>query len=243
MTCSSIIHYVEFAYSAKLASIPSHAREHFHSAIYLVSPSRLHVFTVALLRITCIRDTMLCHWVTGYQRFEWLPRVTEPSNNDNHPSNSTVSHCCIVPLLHCHTAALSHCCIVALSHSPSVTLSHCRAVALSRCPTVALSHCHVALLHCRTVTLSHCRVVPLSRCCTVALSHCSIVALSHCRTVALSHCSTVTLSHCRNVTLSHCRIPQHQNSQQQGCDSFKFQMQVAIITTFFHKTFHLQTAA
>jgi hypothetical protein len=79
-------------YSAKLASIPSHTRENFHSAIYLVSPSRLHVFTVALFRITCIRDATLCHWVTGYRRSEWLPRVTEPSNNDNHSSSSMVSH-------------------------------------------------------------------------------------------------------------------------------------------------------
>jgi len=79
-------------YSAKLASIPSHTREHFRSAIYLVSPSRLYVFTVALLSITCVRDAMLCHWVTGYRRYEWLPRVTEPSNNDNHSSSSTVSH-------------------------------------------------------------------------------------------------------------------------------------------------------
>jgi hypothetical protein len=29
-------------YSAKLASIPSHTREHFHSAIYLVSHSSFH---------------------------------------------------------------------------------------------------------------------------------------------------------------------------------------------------------
>jgi hypothetical protein len=40
-----------------------------------------------------------------------------------------------------------------------------------------------------------------------------------------------------------CCIPQHQNPQQQGCESFKFQMQVAIITTFLHKTVHLQAAA
>jgi len=40
-----------------------------------------------------------------------------------------------------------------------------------------------------------------------------------------------------------CRIPQQQNSQQHGCDSFKFPIQVAIITTFLHKTVHLQTAA
>jgi len=79
-------------YSAKLASIPSHTREHFCSAINLVSPSRLHVFTVALLKITCTWDTTLCHWVTGYWRCELLPRVTEPSNNDNHSSSSTASH-------------------------------------------------------------------------------------------------------------------------------------------------------
>jgi hypothetical protein len=79
-------------YSAKLASIPSHNREHFRSPIYLVPPSRFHVFTVAMLRITCVRDVMLCHWVNGYQRFEWLPRVTEPSNNDNHLSSNMVSH-------------------------------------------------------------------------------------------------------------------------------------------------------
>lgn len=79
-------------YSAKLASIPSHTREHFHSAINLLSPSRFHVITVVLLRITCIWDAMPCHWVTGYQIYEWLPRVTKPSNDDNPPSSSTVSH-------------------------------------------------------------------------------------------------------------------------------------------------------
>lgn len=78
-------------YTAKLASVSSHTRWYFCSAINCVSHASFHVFTVALLRIECIRVAMLCHWVTGHWRYEWLPRVTEPSNNDTHSSSSSVT--------------------------------------------------------------------------------------------------------------------------------------------------------
>ena len=75
----------------------------------------------------------------------------------------TMSKCCSVKVLLCHSVTVSKCHRVKVSQCQSVTVSNCHCVIVLQCQSVAVSKCYCVIVsHCHSIKVSLCRSFALS---------------------------------------------------------------------------------